>query len=112
MIVGTTVFKMDGSDYYSPEFPRGGLGVVFPIDVSHVTASPTATFQLQHRNSEDTSFSDVSGASQQFTSADLRNIEGTALKEILRIKLTFDAGDNAGAGVHFLMQAPTWRPYA
>ena len=112
MIVGTSVFKMDGNDYFTPEFPRGGLGVVFPIDVTHTTANPTATFQLQHRNNEDTTFSDVTGASQQFTAVALENIEGSGLKEILRIKLTFAAGDNAGAGVHFLMQAPTWRPYS
>ena len=112
MIIGTTVFKMDGNDFFSPEFPRGGLAGVFPIDVTHITASPTATFQLQHRNEDDVAFTDMTSASEQFTAVALQSIEGSSIKEICRIKLSFDAGDSAGVGLHFLIQAPTWPPYA
>ena len=112
MIVGTTVYKMDGGAFYSPEFPRGGLGAVIPIDTSHAIGSPTATFQLEDRNEDDTSFGTVSGATAEVTSPGVSNLEATAIKELLRLKLTFDAGDAATDGIHFLIQAPTWRPYA
>jgi hypothetical protein len=35
----------------------------------------------------------------------------TGCEEIVRFKYSFDAGDAATDGIHFLMQAPSWRPY-
>lgn len=31
MIVGTTIFKMGGNPYYTPQFPRGGLAALFSV---------------------------------------------------------------------------------
>ena len=110
MIVGTTLFKMDGTSFNSPEFGRGGLAATFVIDVTHLIGSPTVTFTIQHRNAEDTSFSPT-GDSVDATSVSVVQVDATGLKEIVRIVVSFDAGDAATAGAHFLMQAPTWRPY-
>jgi hypothetical protein len=36
----------------------------------------------------------------------------SGLKELLRVKFNFDAGDSADASIHFFLSAPSWRPYA
>lgn len=111
MIVGTTLFKMDGTSFFSPEFARGGLAATFVIDVTHLVGSPTVTFTIQHRNSEDTTFS-ATGDSGSATTASVVQIDAAGgLKEIIRIVVSFDAGDAATDGAHFLIQPPTWRPY-
>ena len=111
MIVGTTVLKLDGNPYHTPQFARGGLATVFVIDVTHLASSNNLTLQIQHKNSEDTSFSNVAGASASTAIVDTLKIEATGLKEEVRIEVTFDSNDPALAGAHFVVQAPTWRPY-
>ena len=112
MIIGTTLFKLDGSDYFTPEFSRGGLAAVFPVDVTHLSNTNGVTFQVQHRNSEEQTFGNVSGASSTTGGTpDVLDIDAGGLKEIIRIQVTFDPGDSPQAAVHFLIQAPTWRPY-
>ena len=111
MILGTTVLKLDGNPYFTPEFARGGLAAVFTIDVTHLASSSGVMFQVQHRNSEDQSFGNVAGASATTPVVDVVKIEATGLKEIVRIEVTFDTNDPALAGTHFLVQVPTWRPY-
>lgn len=110
MIVGTTLFKLDGNPYYSPEFPRGGLAGVFVIDVTHVVSTPDVTVTIEHRNAEDTSFA-AAATFSTISAVGTAIQEATSLKEIIRLKFTFDAGDGALAGLHFVLQAPTWRPY-
>jgi hypothetical protein len=110
MIIGQTVYKQDGNPYYSPEFRRGGLAATFATDVTHVVASPNFTITVETRNSEDTSWTSP-GAFATITATGQAQVDLTGLKEIVRFKYTFDAGDAANAGVHFLMQAPSWRPY-
>ena len=59
---------------------------------------------------EDTSFADAdSFATMSSTGVFQKDITG--LKEIVRFKYEFDAGDASDATVHILMQAPSWRPY-
>ena len=55
MIVGSTLFKLDGNAYYSPEFPRGGLAATFAVDVTQIVGSPTFTITVESRNSEEDS---------------------------------------------------------
>ena len=110
MIVGTTLYKMDGSPFYTPEFGRGGLAATFVIDATHLVGGPTVTFTIQHRNADDQSFAST-GEFGTATSVGVVQIDASSLKEIIRIAVTFDAGDAATDGIHFLIQAPTWRPY-
>ena len=110
MIVGTTLFKMDGTEYYSPEFPRGGLAATFAVDVTHLVGSPTITFTVEHRNEDEQSFATL-GSFSAITSVGAASVDITGAKEILRFKVEFDGADDATDGVHFLMQAPSWRPY-
>ena len=110
MVVGTTIFKMDGNDFFSPQFPRGGLAATFAIDVTHVVDTPDVTVTIQTRNSEDTSWTDL-GTFSTITATGQFQKDLADLKEIVRFKYAFAAGDNATAGIHFLMQPPSWRPY-
>ena len=58
MVVGFTLFKLDGNPYHSPEFSRGGLAATFAVDVTQVSPALVGlTITVEHRNSEDTSFS-------------------------------------------------------
>ena len=53
----------------------------------------------------------IFGCVVHVTATKVVQIEASGLKEIIRIKVTFDAGDSSAVGIHFLVQAPTWRPY-
>ena len=110
MVVGTTLFKIDSTPYYSPEFPRGGLAATFAIDVTHMVGSPTVTVSIESRNTEDTSWT-ANGSFSSITASGHSTVDLSDLKEIVRIKYEFDAGDQVTDGFHFLMQAPSWRPY-
>jgi len=111
MIVSTTIFKMDGTAFYSPEFPRGGLAATFALDVSHLVGNPTVTVTVQHRNEDETSFSDA-GTFTSITTTGAKSVDVSALKEVVRLKVEFDAGDDSTDGMHFLVMAPSWRPYS
>ena len=110
MILGSSVFKMDGNDYFSPEFSRGGLAATFAMDVTQIVGAPTVTVTIEHRNADETTFTDL-GAFTTATATGAKAIDLTGCKEILRFKYAFDAGDDATDGIHLLMMAPTWRPY-
>jgi len=110
MIVGTTIFRMDGNAYYSPEFSRGGLAATFVLDVSHLVGNPTVTVTVQHRNEDETSFSNV-GTFTSITTTGAKNVDVSDLKEVVRLQFEFDAGDDSTDGMHFLVMAPSWRPY-
>jgi hypothetical protein len=61
MIVGTTIFYLDGTRYFSPEFPRGGLAGRFSVDVTQIVLGGASQVDIavEHRNSEDTTFSNA-----------------------------------------------------
>jgi len=109
MIVGTTVFKLDGNTYYSPEFPRGGLAATFSVDLTHLL-SIGFLIGIETRNTEDTAWTPL-GSFPTLSSVKAESVDLTGLKEMVRFAYTFDAGDPPTAAVHFLMQAPSWRPY-
>ena len=110
MIVGSTVFKLDGTSYYSPEFRRGGLAASFVVDATHMEGNPTVTFTIEHRNADETTFA-TTGSSFQLAAAGVGTVDVTGLKEIIRIAVSFDGADDATDAIHFVIQAPTWRPY-
>ena len=110
MIVGTTMFKMDGNSYFSPEFGRGGLAATFSVDVTQLVGGPTVTITVEHRNSEDSNFTPL-GVFDDITAVGVESKDLTGLLEIVRFKYDFAAGDQSDDGMHFLMMAPSWRPY-
>ena len=110
MVVGTTLFKMDGNAYFSPSFPRGGLAATFAVDVTQIAGTPSFTITVQTRNAEDVTWSDL-GTFTAITATGAFQKDLTSLKEIVRFQYAFDAGDNESDGLHFLMQPPSWRPY-
>ena len=110
MVIGTTLFKLDGTPYYSPSFPRGGLSATFAVSVTHMYGSPTFTITVQHRDRNATTWDDA-GSFTSISSSGESVKDLSTLKEVIRFKYTFDAGDDATDAVHFEMQAPSWRPY-
>ena len=110
MIIGSSIFKMDGNPYYSPEFPRGGLAATFAVDVTHLVGAPTFMITVQTRNSENTAWN-VLGSFSPISATGAASVDLTGAEEIVRFEYTFDAGDDPTDGVHFLMIAPSWRPY-
>jgi hypothetical protein len=109
MIVGTTLFKLDGSSYYSPQFSRGGNSATFSIEVLNIGASTTLNVIIEHKNAEDTTWSTLVtfGA---ITAVGISTYSPTGIKEQLRFNLAV-AGPNTYCGVHFNILAPQWRPY-
>ncbi len=112
MIVGTTLFRLDGNAYYSPEFPRGGLAATFTVECMNHDMAATQTLDpvVEHRNSEDTTWS-TAASFDPITGTGVSSKDATGLKEIVRIKMAFSGTDSTDAA-HFLIQAPSWRPYA
>ena len=109
MVIGTTLLKLSGQAYYSPSFPRGGLAATFAVDVTQFDGVTSFDITVQHRNDDETSFSDA-GAFTGITATGQEDYDVTGLKQIIRFKYAFTGGNPAN-GVHFVMQAPSWRPY-
>ena len=80
------------------------------MDVTQIVGAPTVLITIQHRNSDDTTFSDLTAFSA-ITATGVKTTDQAGCKESLRFKYAFDAGDDATDGMHLMMQAPTWRPY-
>lgn len=113
MVIGTTIFHLDGAAYYSPEFGRGGLSATFSVDVTHLnlTGATSVLITVEHRNSEDTSWGSA-GSFAGIATLGPAQLDASDLKEIVRFKYEFTGGTPVAAdAVHFLMQAPSWRPY-
>ena len=114
MIVGTTIFHLDGNTYYTPEFPRGGLGAVFSLDVTNLVLAGASQLgvTIEHRNSDDTTWSSA-GSFSAITATGAVSKDVTGLKEVIRLTFVFTGGTpTASDAAHFIVQAPSWRPYA
>lgn len=109
MVIQTTLFKLDGNPYYSPEFGRGGLRAVFSIQTTHVGGSGTLTVTVQHRNADETSYTDV-GATSAISTLTTTTLEVSGLKEVLRIKFEV-GGPGSTSAVAYVMPPPQWYPY-
>ena len=110
MIVGTTIFKMDGNTFYTPEFPRGGLAATFAVEARNISSGASVTIGIEHRNDDDTSWTSA-GSFSAITATGTSTVDITGIKEMIRLTFTFDAGDAATDGIHFFLPAPAWRPY-
>lgn len=108
MVVGITLLKLDGSDYFSPTFSRGGLSALFSLEVLIITATALGVI-VEHKNLEDTSFT-TAGTFSSITSTGVKTLTVTGLKEEIRLKFTL-TGSNAYDAVHINVLAPAWRPY-
>ncbi|MDF1699897.1 MAG: hypothetical protein P1V36_01875 [Planctomycetota bacterium] len=112
-VIGTTVFYLDGNAYYSPEFGRGGLAATFSVDLTQLVLGGATSFLIgiESRNADDTTWT-ASGAFGSFSSVGADQVDLTGLKEIVRFKYSFAGGTPAASdAAHFLMMAPSWRPY-
>jgi len=110
MIVGTTILRLDGNAYYSPEFGRGGLAANFAVDVMNISlASGNLDITVEHRNSDTATWTQA-GAFTSISAVGLATKDVTGLWEIIRLKFVF-TGTTAADAAHFLVQAPSWRPY-
>lgn len=110
MVVGTTLMKLQGNAYYSPQFNRGGLAANFAVNVEQI-AGTTVSFDIdvEHKNADDTAFTTLVSFSNM-VAAGLNSIDASGIKEQVRFKYVVN-GSAATAAVHFLMMAPSWRPY-
>ncbi len=113
MVIGTTIFYLDGNPYYSLEFGRGGLAATFAVDVTHIvlTGATSLLITVEHRNAEDTTWG-TAGTFAGIGSVTPDTLDVSGLKEIVRFKYEFTGGSPvASDAAHFLMQVPSWRPY-
>ena len=108
MVVNTILFKLDGNAYYSPEFGRGGLRAIFSCNVTHLSGSATLDIDIEHRNSDDTSFTSA-GTFTQFTATGTGTKDLSGLKEILRLKFTV-GGAGSTSAIAYIMPPPQWYP--
>ena len=84
------------------------MGIFAPIGGVHQTGGSS----VEHRNSDETTFAAVTAGSTTATSTGVIKWDVTAgLKEVVRIAVEFDGGDESTDAIHFLVQAPSWRPY-
>jgi len=108
MILGTILFRMGGNASYSPAFPKGGDAAVLSVEVLNVIDSPQFVITIQHRNLEDTSWTDVDTFTTiTATGVSTKNVSG--LKELVRLKYSFASADPID-GVQFIVAPPAWRP--
>lgn len=113
MVVGTTIFYLDGNAYYSPEFPRGGLAATFAVEILNIVLGGASQFdiEVESRNSEHTTWTSV-GTFSAISSTGNATLDLSGIQEIVRFKYTFSGGTPAADdAAHFIMQAPSWRPY-
>jgi hypothetical protein len=114
MIAGTTIFHLDGNAYHNPEFPRGGLAATFTVEVMNILLGGAGQVDVvvEHRNTEDTTWS-TAGTFSAISSIGAKTLDVTGLKEVVRLSFAFSGGTPAATdAIHFLIQAPSWRPYA
>ena len=73
-------------------------------------ANCNVTITVEHRNSDEPTWS-VLGAFTTFSAKGIYTVDLSEIEEIVRFKYEFDPADDAADGIHFLMQAPSRRPY-
>ena len=111
MFVGFYVLS-NGSqpDFFTPEFPRGGLAALFSMEVTQLNGGATLLIDIQHKNSEDTSWSTL-GTFTGITAAGTHTKDVSGIKEQMRLRFYFQTGDSAGDWFYVVPSSPAWRPY-
>lgn len=96
--------------YYTPWFPRQAMNAVFTMEKTSDSIGGTA-FQIDvfNKNREDEGSAPGSSVGTINTAlvANFYQLNATALKELVRFKITFTASA-AGQGVIFRLLPPTW----
>lgn len=109
MVIGTTLLKLDGNAYYSPQFNRGGNACQFAVEVLNYSGATGFDITVEHKNASDTAWATLTTFTT-ITATGLYNQSIAAIKEQLRFKYLITA-PNAYNGVHFNVLAPQWKPY-
>ncbi|MCK6458556.1 MAG: hypothetical protein L6Q95_01515 [Planctomycetes bacterium] len=102
--VGTT-------PYYTTPFARRGLAALFSIQTTHVRGALTLNAVVQHKNREDTSWSNA-GSFSGITALGLSSLDVTSLKEEIRFAFTFSGAGSLGHFFRVFIPPPAWRPYS
>jgi hypothetical protein len=110
MIVGATLFKLDGNPYYTIPFRKSGDAATFEVVVSHVSGSATLDVDIEHRALSDTTYA-VAASFSTIAATGVHPKDATGLKEVVRLKFTV-GGPSATAAVHLFAPNPAWRPNA
>ena len=110
MIIGEYVAKGSANTAGSPTFPRGGLGAVLTVTVLQLVGTPSIVIEVEHKNSEDTSFSNL-GNFASINATGTYSVDLTGIKEEVRFFYNVTA-PCMWEKLLLLMTAPAWRPYA
>jgi len=108
MTTGFNLFVMGGTALYSPSFRRGGEAALFSVEVLAKIGSPSLAIDVEHKNTEDTTWSSAS-AFTSITALGVASQDISNLKEEIRIKFTMTGTD--GDAFNLLFPIPAWRPY-
>lgn len=112
-VVGTTLFYLSGSPYYTHEMLSRGLAATFSVDVTQfaLVGATSVTFQVQSRANDETSFTNV-GAAASALGSGVVSWDVTGVNEVVRVEVAFAGGSpSASDAIHFLLQPIAWRPY-
>jgi hypothetical protein len=101
--VGTT-------PYCTTSFPRRGLAALFSIQTTHVSSGLTLDAVVQHKNREDTSWTNA-GTFSGITAAGVSSLDLSSLKEEIRFSFTFSGSGALRDFFRVFIPPPAWRPY-
>ena len=89
--------------------PRGGNAAVFVVDVLEFLSSAVLTITIEHKNSEETSWSSA-GSFSGISTAGVYSRHLTGLKESVRWSFALGAGVAAG-DMYRVQKSVSWLPY-
>jgi hypothetical protein len=112
MLIGEYVMRLTGLDQFSAPFGRGGQNAMFSIDVLDVPGGGIQlNIDVEHKNLEDTTWG-LLGSFTAITTAGVKTLTATGLKEMLRFNYSISGGGGAAVYDTFYINtlAPVWRP--
>jgi hypothetical protein len=108
MLYGFSVAKEGGESRYSPPFRRQGSSATFVFEVLGVYNSPNLTITLQAKDVEDTAYSDTA-TTGSVTGTGTVIMTASSLKQLLRFRFDFGAGDAPSASAYLVEGGVSWR---
>lgn len=106
MILGATLFKMNGDPYTGIVFPRQTLKAVFAVEVSNVVGAAVLTVTVETRNRADTGWTPV-GTFPPIAGSGYFPFTVAGLMELVRLTYVV-AGPGPTSGMHVFTNAPQW----
>ena len=79
------------------------------VDTTHFHGVDELNITVEPRDEHDVLFA-TAGTFGAIMAVGPENLEVKSLKQVIRFKYAFTGGQPED-GVHFIMQAPSWRPY-